>query len=134
VRNEAARSVDPRRRRAEGRGRRAETIAAWFLRLKLYRILARRYKTPVGEIDLIVRRGRTIAFIEVKQRPSETDAITAVTRAARRRIARAAELWVAAHPAAAVFDQRFDVVIAVPGRMPRHLVGVFGRGGESWTT
>jgi len=129
----AGRGVDPRRRRAEGRGRRAETIAAWFLRLKLYRILARRYRTPVGEIDLVARRGRTIAFIEVKRRASEAEAIAAVTQAGRRRIARAAALWIAAHPAAAGFDQRFDVVIALPGRLPRHLIGVFGRGGESWS-
>lgn len=128
----AGRAADQRRQRAEGRGRRAEAIAAWFLRLKFYRILARRYRTPVGEIDLIVRRGRTIAFIEVKRRSSEAEAIEAVTMKARRRIARAAELWIAAHPAAATFDQRFDVVITVPRRLPRHLVGVFGEGGKSW--
>jgi putative endonuclease len=128
------RRADPRRQRAEGHGRRAETIAAGFLRLKFYRILARRYRTPVGEIDLIARRGRTIAFIEVKRRASEAEAMDSVTAKARRRIARAAELWVAAHPGAARFDQRFDVVIAVPRRLPRHLIGVFGQGGESWPT
>ena len=128
------RPADLRRQRAEGRGRRAETVAAWFLRLKFYRILARRYRTPVGEIDLIARRGRTIVFIEVKQRPSDVAAIEAVTFKTRRRIARAAELWVAAHPAAATLDQRFDVVIAVPRRLPRHLVAVFDGSGESWAS
>ncbi len=125
-------AADARRQGAERSGRRAETIAAWFLRLKLYRVLARRYRTPAGEIDLIVRRGRTIAFVEVKHRPNELDAITAVTPKGRRRIARAAELWVAAHPAAAELDHRFDVVVAVPGRRPRHLVSVFDSAGESW--
>src|SRR5260221_9525361 len=125
---------DPRRQRAEGRGRRAEAIAAWFLRLKFYRILARRYRTPVGEIDLIARRGRTIVFVEVKQRPSEAEGLDAVTPAASRRIARAADLWMAAHPAAADFDQRFDIVVAIPRRLPRHLTGVFGRDGKGWTS
>ena len=70
------------RRLAERRGRRAETLAAWYLRLKGYRILARRYRTPVGEIDLIVRRGRLVAFVEVKRRPTEAEAAEAVTRPA----------------------------------------------------
>ena len=128
------RASDPRRRRAESRGRRAETIAAWFLRLKFYRILARRYRTPAGEIDLIARRGRTIVFIEVKQRPTETEGRDAVTRTASRRSSRAAALWIAAHPAAADFDQRFDVVVALPRRLPRHLTGVFGHDGKGWTS
>jgi putative endonuclease len=123
---------DPRRRGAEGRGRRAEAMAAWFLRAKFYRILARRYRTPVGEIDLIVRRGRTIVFVEVKQRPTADAAIEAVTVKVRRRVARAASIWLSAHPAAADFDVRFDVVIAVPRRIPRHLVSVFDSTGESW--
>ena len=90
-----ATEADPRRRAAERGGRRAEFIAAWFLRLKLYRVIARRYRTPVGEIDLIVRRGRTIAFVEVKQRPSEGEGLEAVApvgraadRAGRRLLAR----------------------------------------------
>ena len=78
-----ATEADPRRRKAERRGRRAELIAAWYLRLKLYRVLARRYRTPVGEIDLIVRRGRTIVFVEVKHRPSEAEALEAVPPAGR---------------------------------------------------
>jgi putative endonuclease len=113
------------RRRAERRGRRAETLAAWVLRLAGYRILARRYRTPVGEIDLIARRGRLIAFVEVKQRPSHAEAAEAVTPAGRRRIARAASLWLSAHPAAAALDLRFDVIICVPGRLPRHIRGAF---------
>jgi putative endonuclease len=124
--------ADPRRRRAEASGRRAETIAAWYLRLKRYRILARRYRTPVGEIDLIARRGQTIAFVEVKRRPSEAEAIEAVRPAAARRIVRAADYWVAAHPAATGLDFRFDLMVAVPGRLPRHVVAAFDGNGQPW--
>ncbi len=113
------------RRRAERRGRRAERLAAWVLRFKGYRILARRYRTPVGEIDLIARRGRRIAFVEVKQRASFAEAAEAVTPAGRRRIVRAASLWLSAHPATAALDLRFDVIICVSGRLPRHIERAF---------
>jgi putative endonuclease len=119
------------RRAAEQRGRQAEILAAWFLRLKGYRLLARRYKTPVGEIDLIVRRGRTIAFVEVKHRPTVEEATEAATPAGRRRIARAAALWLAKNPAASDRDLRFDVIIAAPRRFPRHLAGVFDADGAA---
>jgi putative endonuclease len=121
-----------KRRAAERRGHRAETLAAWLLRLKGYRVLARRYKTPAGEIDLIARRGRTVAFVEVKERPDEVAALAAVTPASRKRIARAAALWVSRHPAAAILDLRFDVVLARPGRLPRHLPAVFDSDGNVW--
>jgi putative endonuclease len=127
-----ARIADRRRQRAERTGRRAETVALWYLRLKFYRLLARRYRTPAGEIDLIVRRGRTIVFVEVKQRPDEAAGIEAVTARSRARIARAAAIWIAAHPTAAGLDQRFDVVVAPPRRRPRHLVSAFGEGGAAW--
>ena len=127
-----ARIADPRRQRAERAGRRAETVALWYLRLKLYRLLARRYRTPAGEIDLIMRRGRTIVFVEVKQRPDEAAGIEAVTARSRARISRAAARWIAAHPAAAGLDQRFDVVVALPGYWPRHLAAAFGEGGAAW--
>jgi len=127
-----AQAPDLRRQAAETRGRRAEAIAAWWLRLKLYRVLARRFRSGAGEIDLIVRRGRTLVFVEVKQRPSEAEGIVAVKPAARKRIARAAELWIGKHPALAGLDRRFDVVVAIPGRWPRHLVSVFDSEGRSW--
>ena len=127
-----ATEADPRRRKAEANGRRAEAIAAWYLRLKRYRILARRYRTPVGEIDLIARRGRTIAFVEVKLRPSEAEAIEAVRPAAARRIVRAADYWVAAHPVATGLDLRFDLMVAVPGRLPRHVEAAFDGNGQPW--
>jgi putative endonuclease len=128
----STRPADPRRQRAERAGRRAETIALWYLRLKLYRLLARRYRTPAGEIDLVMKRGRTIVFVEVKQRPDEAAGLDAVTAGSRRRISRAAALWTAAHPETAGLDQRFDVIVARPGRWPRHLVSAFGEGGAPW--
>jgi len=95
-------------------------------------VLARRYRTSAGEIDLIVARGRSIVFVEVKSRPTAEAAIDAVTARSRRRIARAAEVWLAAHPAAAGRDLRFDVVMALPGRWPRHLAAAFDARGEPW--
>lgn len=126
----ARRDADGARLAAYRRGLFAETLAAWLLRLRLYRILARRYRTPSGEIDLIARRGRTIVFVEVKSRPSETEALEAVGAKTRRRIVRAAELWLAAHPDAAGFNFRFDVIAIVPGRLPRHSVAVFDAEGR----
>ncbi len=79
----------------------------------------------------IARRGRLIAFVEVKQRPSLAEAAEAVTPAARRRIARAASAWLAAHPAAAALDLRFDVIICVPGRLPRHIRHAFDAEGAA---
>jgi putative endonuclease len=125
-------AADPLRTAAEKRGRRAELAAAWFLRLQGYRLLARRFKTPVGEIDLVMRRGRTIVFVEVKQRPSEAEALEAVTARGRKRIVRAAEYWLARHPAAAGFDLRYDVVVALPRRLPRHHRGQFDVDGGAW--
>ena len=119
------------RREAERRGRRAETVAVWLLRLKGYRLLARRYKTPVGEIDLIVRRGQTIAFVEVKSRPTMAEASEAATPAGRRRIARAASFWLARNPEAATLSLRFDVIVLASGHWPRHLVGVFDADGAA---
>ena len=113
------------RQLAERRGRHAETLAAWLLRAKGYRILARRYRSPVGEIDLVARRGRLIAFVEVKQRPGAAEAAEAVTPTGRRRIVRAASAWLASHPAASALDLRFDVIICVTGRLPHHFRGAF---------
>lgn len=120
------------RRAAEHRGRRAERIAAWFLRLKGYRLLDRRYRTPAGEIDLVMRRGRCIVFVEVKHRVGEIEALEAVTATGRRRIVRAAQSWLARHDADAGLDLRYDVVAIVPGRLPRHYRGLFDAGGAPW--
>jgi putative endonuclease len=123
--------VDPLRVAAYRRGLFGETLAAWAYRLRFYRVLARRYRTPLGEIDLIVRRGRMIVFVEVKHRPSEAEALETMVPRARRRIAQAAELWLAAHPDAAGLDLRFDLVIVNPRRLPRRVTAAFGAGGGS---
>lgn len=100
------------------RGRRAERLAAWRLRLAGYRVLARRYRTPVGEIDLIARRGRRLVMVEVKARPTEALARQAVPERQRRRIAMAARRFLAANPRYRDHAVRFDVVAVVPGRLP----------------
>lgn len=118
------------RRRAHRHGALAETAAAWLLRCKGYRILARRVRTPLGEIDLIARRGRITAFIEVKARASHDLAIEAVTIRQARRLAAAARYWIAVQPAAFVGDCRFDIVLVTSYLMPRHLPNAFGS--ELW--
>ena len=118
-----------RRRAAYRWGLSAETRAAWYLCLKGYRILARRFRGASGEIDLIARRGQTIAFVEVKARPGEAEALEAVDWRSRRRIEATALGWVARHPGFADFTWRYDIIIVRPGRWPRHLAGAF-RAGE----
>ena len=83
----------PRRQRAESRGRKAETIAAWWLRLKGYRVLARDFRVPVGEIDLLVQRGQLLAAVEVKARRNHRQAAEAIGPRQRRRIARALRVF-----------------------------------------
>jgi putative endonuclease len=103
-------------------GRVAETISAWLLRLKGYKILAHRFKTPVGEIDLIARRASVIAFIEVKSRPSADEALEAVSARQRHRIARAAMVFLQGRPDLAAKDMRFDLILVTPGKIPHHIV------------
>lgn len=104
----------------EAQGRRGEWLAAWFLRLKGWRVLASRVKTPRGEVDLIVRRGRTVAFVEVKWRERAADLDTAIDAHRLRRVAAAAEAL--AHKYARPGDvQRIDVLLLAPGRFPRHM-------------
>jgi putative endonuclease len=122
----------PRDRRAAYRhGLAAEIAAAALLSFKGYRLLARRYRTPLGEIDLIVKRGGLVAFVEVKARASDTEALDAVGPAAERRIVGAADLWRAKHPDAAGLDLRYDMVLVTPWRVPKHLPDAFrpGRNG-----
>ena len=113
------------RLRAYGLGLDAETRAAWAMRLRLWRILDRRWRSHVGEIDLVAVRGRTLAFVEVKARATVETAIEAVTPRARARILAAADLWVTRHPAFADHDRRFDVVAVVPGRWPVSIADAF---------
>ena len=106
---------------AERHGHRSEAIAAWWLRLKGYRIVASRYRTAAGEIDLIARRGRVLAFVEVKARADFRAAADAVSPRQQHRIARAAGLFLVARPDLAQLDQRFDALLIVRRTWPRHL-------------
>jgi putative endonuclease len=115
-----------RSRRAGYRlGLRAETIAALFLRLKFYRILARRYQSPVGEIDIVAKKGTALVFVEVKARPTLDIAHEAIRHSQRTRIVRGAEAFLSRHPKYVNQDLRFDAVLIAPGRLPRHLISAF---------
>lgn len=103
------------------RGARAEWLAAATLLLKGYLILSLRFKTPVGEIDIVARRGRRVVFVEVKQRPSMQMCEAAITPLTRQRVRRAAAWWMARNETYADFDQSFDLVFVTPWRLPRHL-------------
>jgi putative endonuclease len=103
----------------------AESRAAMLLIAKAYRIVARRWKTPFGEIDIVARRRRELVFVEVKARDRLDDAAEAVTDRNKRRIVSAAELWLAHHPDDAQCFIRFDVILVAPGKMPRHIVNAF---------
>lgn len=113
------------RQRAERRGRRGEFRAAWALRLKGFRVVAHRYKCKAGEIDLIARRGDLVAIVEVKARPSVTEAMDAVTPAASHRIEAAADHWLAKQPDYGKLSLRFDLVAVLPGRWPIHVPAIF---------
>ena len=114
-----------RRIAAHRSGHRGEALAAWFLRLQFYRIIAQRYKTPVGEIDLVAERFGVTVFIEVKARQRTADHADALAAVNRSRIVRAAQYWLAKHPAKAGTPFRFDVIFLAPRAWPRHLVNAF---------
>ncbi len=110
------------RQRAYRAGRSAETMAVALLRLKGYRILTRDYRAGVGELDIVARRGRLLAVVEVKRRRTMRGALEAVTPRQQRRIARATELFVARHAGFDDLDIRFDVIVVLPRRPPRHIM------------
>lgn len=110
---------------AERGGQRGEALAALFLQLKLYHIRDRRFKSPVGEIDLVAEKGNTIVFVEVKTRFRPGDEAAALAAVNQARIARAAQYWLARHPREAGRDFRFDVIFLAQGRWPRHLINAF---------
>jgi putative endonuclease len=118
------------RRARERRGRRAETRAAIALRLKAYRILDARVRTPAGEVDLVVRRGRVVAFVEVKARQTREGAADSISPTQRRRIVRAAAQYIAAHPALAEMTHRFDAVLVEPRRWPHHIINAWTESGD----
>lgn len=110
---------------AEARGRRAESLAAWALRLKGWRILARRARTPLGELDLVARRGGLVIFVEVKARATGDDALAAIDPSKQARLVRAARAFLARRPDLATCRLRFDAIAVESGAWPRHIAGAF---------
>ena len=114
-----------RRQRAEKRGHFAELIALMYLRLKGYRLLATRYKSPQGEVDLIMRRRDVTAFIEVKARRSRDEGVMAVTTTQSRRISAAARFWMARDKISNSNFCRFDIVVVNAYFLPHHIENAF---------
>jgi putative endonuclease len=118
------------RRRAERRGRAAEFVAAVFMVMKGYRPLAWRLKTSRGEIDLIMKSGRSIVFIEVKTRAEIDPALASVTRFKAQRMLDAARFWISHNTADLDADYRFDILVLSAYHWPRHIENAFGA--ELW--
>lgn len=114
-----------RRRSAERRGLRAEWLAALWLTLRGYRVLARRVRTPAGEVDLVVRRGTTVIAVEVKARATLGAAVDSVSSRQRQRVALGLESFLSGRPELARLDRRFDLVAIQPWRLPVHLVDIW---------
>lgn len=108
------------RQAAEAAGRRGERIAGWWLRLKGWRILDRRVRTPAGEVDLVARRGNLIAFVEVKTRASAAELDFAIDQRRLSRVAAAAEYLMPRY-AGPQDDIRVDVMLLAKGAVPRHI-------------
>ena len=123
--DQETKAASPARVAAFRAGLSAESLAAAYLIAKGYRILARRFRTPHGEIDIIARRRNLIAFVEVKARASLDEAAFAVTPRQQARIINAAQAWLAAHPEHAEFELRFDAILIAPRHLPRHLLAAF---------
>jgi putative endonuclease len=115
----------PERQAAFRFGISAESRAAAFLIAKGFRILARRWRSPLGEIDIVARRRHLLVFAEVKARANLDEAAEAVSDRQRRRIAAAAEIWLAANPDETIRDIRFDAILVAPGKIPRDIPAAF---------
>lgn len=118
-------AADRRRMKAFRRGHRAEYLAALFLLAKGYRIEAIRFRTHLGEVDIVARRGDLVACVEVKARRETGDAVFAVTAAAQRRIRAAGEVWLSRRADAHRLSLRYDIVAVLPWRLPRHFEDAF---------
>ncbi len=116
---------EDKRRAAYAYGLHAETVAALWLRARLFTVLERNYRVNGGEIDIIAKRGRTIAFVEVKARGALEDAAISITPQKQRRFRRAANRWLATHAWAAGFTLRADAIFIAPGKLPRHVENAF---------
>jgi putative endonuclease len=103
----------------------AESRAAAWLVAHGFRILARRWKSPLGEIDIIAARRYLLIFVEVKARADLDEAAESVSERQKQRIVAAAEIWLAANPQPAIRDMRFDAILVAPGKLPRHVPGAF---------
>ena len=115
----------PERQIAFRTGISAESRAAMVLVAKGFRILARRWRSPVGEIDIVARRRSLLVFVEVKAREKLDDAAWSVTERQRGRIVAAAQAWLARYPDEKITDIRFDAMLVAPGRIPRHIPAAF---------
>jgi putative endonuclease len=113
------------RKTSEEAGRTAEFAALWYLRIKGWRLLAQRYKSPVGEVDLVMRKGEVTAFIEVKARASLDGAVQSVSPRQARRIAAAARHFLVQDSMAHAQSCRFDIVAVSPYQWPRHIENAF---------
>jgi putative endonuclease len=113
------------RQAAHAHGHRAETLAVWYLRFKGYRLLARRFKSPFGEIDLIMRHGDTTVFIEVKARATVDQGVVSVTDYQSHRISEAASFYTGQDNRAAIGFQRFDIVVVPSYLWPTHIKNAF---------
>lgn len=121
----ARRDEKKARQKAERRGRFSEWFAALYLLLKGYRILALRFRTPAGEVDIIARRGDLVCFIEVKARGNVQGALDAVSQHTQRRIRASADLWLSRQPDRDRLSLRFDIIAVEPARLPRHFPDAF---------
>ena len=121
----SAKAAAPARVAAFRTGISAESRAAAWLMAKGYRILAKRFRTPHGEIDIVARRRGLLAFVEVKARATLDEAAYAVTPRQQARIIKAAQAWLMAHPEHGEYEMRFDVMLIAPGHLPRHLLAAF---------
>ena len=115
----------PTRQEAERRGHRGEWIAAWYLRFKGYRIVAKRFKTKSGEVDIIARKKDLIVMVEVKARPSVLEAMNAITATAERRIETAGDIWLARQKDFAKLSVRYDLIAIIPRQWPVHVERLF---------
>nr|WP_314091057.1 YraN family protein [uncultured Shinella sp.] len=122
MRNKAA---DPNRLKAFRRGHVSEYIAAFYLLAKGYRIRAIRYRTKLGEIDIVARRGDLVVCVEVKARRDVDSAVFAVSGTAQHRIRAASDIWLSRQPDAHRLSLRYDIVAVLPWRLPKHFVDAF---------
>ncbi len=111
---------------AHKKGLKAEFMAKIYFTLKGYRVVAERYKTPQGEIDLVLKRGQRIVFVEVKLRKTVDAAAEAIHAKNQERVTRAAELYLQQHPEYTDFELRFDALVLAEGVLPRHIINAWG--------